>query len=147
MTKRLSVLVLAASAFVLAATANSGGYRYGVSDQAFYTAAVIKDLHPSYYPRDTTLLEAESRLMLSDQIAAGLSRTLGVDLPPLYLALYLVTLLTLFAAGLAVSRAAGLSWWATGAFLVLLTFRHRIARTGANSLEGYMHPQIGRAHV
>ncbi len=39
-------------------------------------------------------------------------------------------------------RAFGASWLATGAFLALLTLRHRIARTGANSIEGYMHPRM-----
>ena len=140
MRQRLG-LTLAAIVFGLAATANSGGYRYGVSDQAFYAAAVIKDLHPSFFPRDTPLLDTQARLMWSDEIVAGLARAFGVELPPLYLALYALTLMGLFVAAIAFARAAGLSWWATAALLVLLTFRHRIAKTGANSLEGYMHPR------
>ena len=128
--------------FAMAATANSGGYRYGVSDQAFYTAAVLKDLNPSLYPRDSGLLDTESGLMWSDQIVAGLSRALNVDLPPLYFALYLTTLVLLFAAAVAFGRAAGMSWWAIAVLIALLTLRHRIARTGANSLEGYMHPRM-----
>lgn len=142
MTRTVLGLILGGAAFVVAATANSGGYRYGVSDQAFYTPAVLKDLHPSLYPRDTALLAAESRLMWSDEIVAGLSRALHVDLPPLYLALYVLTLVALFLGGVAFARGLGLSWWATAAFVILLTFRHRIARTGANSLEGYMHPRM-----
>jgi hypothetical protein len=135
-------LALAALAFVLAATANSGGYRYGVSDQAFYATAIVKDLHPDFFPRDTRLLEVESHLMWSDEIVAALTRGLGLDLPTLALALYLATLVLLFAAAVRFGRAAGLSWWAIAALLVLLTFRHRIAKTGANSLEGYMHPRM-----
>lgn len=79
---RWVVLVVAAILFGLAATANSGGYRYGVSDQAFYASAVLKDLHPSLFPRDTLLLETQSRLQLSDEILAGLSRLTGVEVPP-----------------------------------------------------------------
>lgn len=135
-------LALAAVIFVMAATANSGGYRYGVSDQAFYTAAVLKDADATLYPRDSPLLAAESSLMWSDQIVAGLSRALHVDLPPLYLALYLITLVAMFAGATAFGRAAGMSWWAVAVMLALITFRHRIARTGANSLEGYMHPRM-----
>lgn len=142
MTPRVLGLTLAAAAFVLAATANSGGYRYGVSDQAFYAAAVVKDLHPAFYPHDTPLLDVQSHLMWSDEIVAGLVRGTGVDQPTLYVVLYVCTLALLFAAAVAFGRAAGLSWWAVAALLVLLTFRHRIAKTGANSLEGYMHPRM-----
>jgi len=138
---RWAGLTAAALVFGLLATANSGGYRYGVSDQAFYATAVVKDLHPTFFPRDTPLLAAQSALMWSDEIVAGLARALGVDLPPLFFALYLVTLLLLYAAAIASARAAGLTWWAVAALLLLLTFRHRIAKTGANSLEGYMHPR------
>jgi hypothetical protein len=112
-----------------------------VSDQAFYATAVVKDLHPSLFPRDTPFLETQSRLQLSDEILASLSRLTGADLPPVFLAVYVVTLVLLFAGSVAFARAAGFSWWATSGFLVLLTFRHRIARTGANSLEGYTHPR------
>jgi hypothetical protein len=138
---RWAILAPAALLFALLATANSAGYRYGVSDQAFYATAVVKDLHPSWYPRDTPLLEVEAHLMWSDEILAGLARMTGVDLPPLFLAIYLVTLVTLFASGVAFARSLGCSWWAVAAFLVLLTLRHRISKTAANSLEAYMHPR------
>ncbi len=142
MSRRAVGLTLASLAFVLAATANSGGYRYGVSDQAFYAAAVAKDLNPTLFPRDAGLLAVESHLMWSDEIVAALARWSGLPLPALYLTLYLATLGVLFAAAVRYGRIAGLSWWAVAAFVVLLTFRHRIAKTGANSLEGYMHPRM-----
>lgn len=135
-------LVLAAAAFVLAATANSGGYRYGVSDQAFYATAVVKDLKPALFPRDTRLLDVESKLMWADEIVAGVVRATGGAQPSVYLWLYLASLVLLFAGAVAFGRAAGLSWWAIAALLALLTFRHRISKTGANSLEGYMHPRM-----
>src|SRR4051812_41880254 len=90
------VLLLAAVLFCVGATANSGGYRYGASDQAFYTVAVIKKMHPDFFPRDTALIEAESRLMISDTVIARLAQGLGVDLPPLYFLLYVATLFVLF---------------------------------------------------
>jgi hypothetical protein len=74
-SERTLALVLAAVAFILAATANSGGYRYGVSDQAFYATAVVKELHPNLYPRDTPLLEVESNLMWADEIVGGMPRS------------------------------------------------------------------------
>ncbi len=138
---RWTALAAAAALFALLATANSGGYRYGASDQAFYASAILKDVHPALFPRDTALLQTEAKLQWSDEIVGGLSRGLGVDLPPLFLAIYVLTLLTLFSAAIVYGRAAGFSWWAIATLLVLLTFRHRIAKTGANSLEGYMHPR------
>jgi hypothetical protein len=141
-SERTLALVLAAVAFILAATANSGGYRYGVSDQAFYATAVVKELHPNLYPRDTPLLEVESNLMWADEIVGGMARLLDLDQPTAYLALYVATLGLLFAAAIAFGRSAGMTWWAVAALLLLLTFRHRIAKTGANSLEGYMHPRM-----
>lgn len=141
MTARALGLTLATAAFILLATANSGGYRYGVSDQSFYATAVVKDLHPDFFPRDSRLLSVESHLMWADEIVGGLVRTLHVAQPPVYLAIYLATLGLLFAGAIAFGRAAGLSWWAIAFLLLLLTFRHRIAKTGANSLEGYMHPR------
>jgi len=138
---RAALLWAAAVVFAIAATANSGGYRYGVSDQAFYATAVVKDLHPSLFPRDTRLIDTQAALMWADEIVAALSRATGLDLPALSFWLYVVTLLTLFAAAVRFARTLGYSWWAVAALLVLLTLRHRIAKTGANSLEGYMHPR------
>jgi hypothetical protein len=134
-------LTAGALAFALLATANSGGYRYGVSDQAFYTPAVLKALNPSLYPHDTPLIETQAKLMLSDKLVAALARLVGVDLPPLYFAIYALALLGLYGAAIVFARSQGFSWWVVGLFLVLLTLHHRIAKTGANSLEGYMHPR------
>lgn len=128
--------------FTWLATANSGGYRYGVSDQAFYAAAVLKALDPALFPRDAPLLDVQSRLMWADEIVAGLARATSIDLRALYFILYLGGLAGLAAAAVAFARAARFSPWATALLLVLLTFRHRIAKTGANSLEGYMHPRM-----
>lgn len=135
-------LILGALAFVLLATANSGGYRYGVSDQAFYLPAVDQHLSPGLFPRDTPLLDAQARLIASDELLAGLVRATGTSLPRLAAGLYVLTLLLLFGAAVAFTRALRYSWWAVALFGVLLTVRHRIARTGANSLEGYMHPRV-----
>jgi hypothetical protein len=123
------------------ATANSGGYRFGVSDQAFYLPAVALAGNPDLFPRDRVLLETQTGLMASDDALAWASRVTGLDLPTVFLAAYLITLVVLFVAAVAFARALGLSWWATSAALLLLTLRHRIAKTGANSLEGYMHPR------
>jgi hypothetical protein len=133
---------LGAAAFLLLATANSGGYRYGVSDQAFYATAVVKNLRPASFPRDSRLLDVESGLMLADEIVGTVVRAAGGDQPPVYLALYAATLVLLFTATVRFGRSGGWSMWAIAGALALVTFRHRISKTGANSLEGYMHPRM-----
>jgi hypothetical protein len=46
--------------FILLATANGAGYRYGVSDQAFYIPVVTRSLEPAAFPRDASLIDAEA---------------------------------------------------------------------------------------
>ncbi len=127
--------------FVILATANSGGYRYGVGDQAFYQPATELRLHPELFPRDRMLIESQATLTIVDEVLATTSRVTRLDPPQLFFMLYLVTLVTTFFASAQLARVLGLSETATALFLLLLTLRHRIAKTGANTLEGYMHPR------
>jgi len=66
--------------FALAATANGAGYRYGTSDQAFYIPVVVRALNPAAFPRDAALIDSQGRLMLSDEIIAGIIRVTGLRL-------------------------------------------------------------------
>jgi len=127
--------------FVILATANSGGYRYGVSDQAFHVPAMARQLDATLFPRDRLLLTAQTSRTVGYQLFAVFART-PADLPAAFAGLYLAGLLGLATAVLIYCRALGTSRWALAAGLALLTFRHRIARTGANSLEGYFNPRM-----
>jgi hypothetical protein len=140
--RRVALIGAGAVLFAVLATANSGGYRYGVSDQAYYTAAQAHAADPGLFPRDAPLLSAQSQFMAIDDVIGGVSRTTGVGLPALSLIVYLLTLAMLYAAALSFARALNLSPWAIAAFVLLLTLRHRIPKTGANTLEGYMHPRL-----
>jgi len=133
---------LGALIFFVLATANSGGYRYGVSDQAFYIPAIRKAMDPSLFPRDTPVLEAQGRVILWDGLVAGLTSLLDLSLPKVFFLLYLGGIAALYAGAILLARGAGLSPWATIAFLALLTLRHRIPKTGVNTLEGYLHPRM-----
>ena len=139
---RVVGLILAAVAFVVVATANSGGYRYGVSDQAFYVPAVALRADPSLFARDRAVLEPQMGLWLGDEWLGWVAAATGQNLPALFAALYVVTLVTLAVGGARMASSLGCGPWATGTFLVLLSLRHRIAKTGANSLEGYFHPRM-----
>ena len=139
---RFALAGLALAHFAIVATANSGGYRYGASDQAFYLPAVAAELDPSLFPRDRELLGPHMRLWLGDSLIADLARLTGSGLPQLFLALYGVVLVVLAAGAVRLARSLEFDGWAVAMSLVLLTLRHRIAKTGANTLEGYMHPRM-----
>ena len=93
-------LALAAGAlvFMLLATANSGGYRYGISDQAFYQPAVAISVNPSLFPRDRVVIESQTQLWLGDTLLGWAARLTGGDLPALFAIVYLLTLAALFTA-------------------------------------------------
>jgi hypothetical protein len=135
-------LMVAAGAFLVLATANSGGYRYGASDQAFYEPAIAASADPSLFPRDRAWLNPQTRLWLGDTVFGWIVRAARHDAPAAAAAVYVATLVLLFAAAIAFARSLGASWEAVALFLALLTLRHQITRTGANTLEGYMHPRI-----
>lgn len=132
---------LFAVAFVLLATANSAGYRYAASDQAFYIPAVLRHLDPSLFPADAPLIDSQARLTVVDEAIAALARVTHCGLPYLFLALYLVTLWLLLAGALRVGRHFFADPWTVAALAAALTLRHAIAKTGANTLEGYFHPR------
>lgn len=140
--RSFATIAAGAIAFALAATANSGGYRYGASDQAFYIPAVRQAMDGALFPRDGWLLAAQGRVILWDGLAAGAAGVSNLPLPWIFLLFYLAGLVALYAGGLLIARAAGMSRWATVTFLALLTLRHRIAKTGVNTLEGYLHPRM-----
>jgi len=114
--------------FVILATLNSGGYRYGASDQAFYQPAVTRQLDPSLFPRDTPVLAAQTHLTLADEAIASIVRVTGASVPIVFFALYVVAL-TLFATGAwVIGRHVYAGPWTAVALLAAFTLRHAIAR-------------------
>jgi hypothetical protein len=135
------VFALCLIPFVMLATLNSGGYRYGASDQAFYIPAILEQLDPALFPRDGVVLGAQTRLTTIDELIASIVRATGATLPAIFACLYGLSLL-LFASGswMIGRRMYGSIWTAVG-LLAALTLRHAIARSGTNTLEGYFHPR------
>jgi hypothetical protein len=125
---------------VLAAM-NAAGYRYAASDQAFYIPAIVRQLDPSLFPVTGPLFDAQARLTAIDEIVAGVVRITGVPLQYLFLALYAGTLVLLAAAAVRIGSRLYRTGWAVAALGAALTLRHAIAKTGANTLEGYFHPR------
>ncbi len=127
--------------FIVLCTMNSAGYRYGASDQAFYLPVVTRHFDPTLFPRDGALLNAQGRLTLYDDVVAAIARVTPLTVPHLFFALYLLTLALLCAAALRVGERVFRVRWAPLALAAALTLRHAVAKTGANTLEGYFHPR------
>ncbi len=140
--RRLAILGVGGLLFGLAATLNAGGYRYGAADQAFYIPAILKQLDPTLYPRDWSLIAPQAQYFLIDEIVAAAIRHLGGSIEGWFLAGYLVTTIGLFAALTALGATVFRSPLAVAAFVVAGTLRHRIMKTGVNTLEGYFHPRV-----
>jgi hypothetical protein len=136
-----AALAAAGILFVLLATVNSAGYRYGVSDQAFHVPAVVRALDPAAFPRDRVLLDSQGRFMLFDDAVALAVRTTGLSIEAVFFAGYLATAALLWTGIMLIGRQLLQSPMATLLLGATLTLRHRIPRTSANSIEPYFYPR------
>jgi hypothetical protein len=128
--------------FILLATANGAGYRYGVSDQAFYIPVVEHAISPETFPRDASLIDAQGRLMITDEIIAAVARATSLPLDAIFLAGYLLSVALIGLALVLIGQRVSATPWVVVAILAALTLRHRIPRTSANSFEPYFHPRM-----
>ena len=142
MSSRTAAAIGAVALFVILATLNAGGYRYGASDQAFYVPAVQHHLDPSLFPRDWPMLAAQDRLNAFTPLAAAVAAATGVSIPTLFLAVYFAALAALGAAGWSMAGVLYRRGWTAAALLAALTLRHSVALGAVNTLEGYLHPRL-----
>ena len=140
--QRLLILGAGAVGFGLLLLFNVGGYRYGISDQAFYIPVVLQQMTPDLYPHDASLIAAQDRFFLFDDWFAQLLHATGVSIPTAFLTGYGVTLLLLFGAIISIGRAMYTSWWTVAALAIGMTIRHRIPDTAVNTFESYFHPRV-----
>ena len=133
--------VLSVLPFVVLATANSAGYRYGASDLAFYGPAVMRHLDPELFPRDRPVIDAQAHLTFMDETVGTVARLTTTHLPTLFLGLYLLTLVLLTIGISAIGASLYERRWTVIALLAAMTLRHAITKSGTNSLEGYFHPR------
>ena len=140
-TLRNAALSAGALAFCLLALLNVGGYRYGVSDQAFYIPVVRQGIEPGLFPHDAPLLAVQNRLLAFDDWFAPLVRVTGRNLPGAFFVTWLAGLTLLYAACVMLGRSLYRTWWGVAVLAAALTLRHRIPDTAVNSLEAYLHPR------
>ena len=123
-------------------TANGAGYRYGVSDQAFYIPVVAHAIDPTAFPRDASLIDAQGKLMITDEIIAAIARTTSLPLDLLFFGGYLLSVALIWIALVMIGQRISATPWVTVALAAAFTLRHRIPRTSANSFEPYFHPRM-----
>ena len=140
--RRLALLGIGAVGFGFLAVLNVGGYRYGVSDQAFYIPVVLQHMAPDMYPYDASLITAQDRFFLFDDWFAPILWSTNISMPFAFLIGYAVTLSLLFGAIIAIGRTLYASWWTVAGLAIGLTIRHRIPDTAVNTLEAYFHPRL-----
>ena len=131
-----------ASVFGTLSLLNTGGYRYGASDQAFYIPAMLRHVDPSLFPRDRVLLDVEARFMVFDELMGTVARYAPVSVPHLLFIAYLAMLAALAGSIWVFGRAMCLGPWTAIALVLAMAMRHRIAKTGVNTLEANFHPRM-----
>ncbi len=130
------------TAFAVLAVFNSGGYRYGASDQAFYVPAIMRHVDPNLFPRDRVLIAVQDDLLLINSLLATIVRATALSLAQVLFGAYLLMLLAVAGAGWLFGRALLETRWAAVALVLAMSIRHRVPKTGVNTLEHYFHPRM-----
>jgi len=140
--RRLAVLGLGVVGFGFVLVLNVGGYRYGISDQAFYIPVVLQHMTSDLYPYDAPVIGAQDRFFLFDDWFAPILISTGVSMPTAFLVGQGVTIILLFGAIIAIGSTMYSSWWTVTGLAVAMTIRHRIPDTAVNTFEAYFHPRL-----
>jgi hypothetical protein len=138
--------------FLVLATANGAGYRYGVSDGAAYVPAVLLAENPAAFPRDAPLIRTQGQFFVVDEILALIGRVTGASMESRFFAAYLLAMAAVWVGVILIGSSLYrgpegsaphlTGWWLTIALAAVVTLRHHIPRTSTNSLEPYFHPRL-----
>ena len=129
-------------AFGVLATANGAGYRYGVSDQAAYVPAVVRAGNPAAFPRDALVIDTQGQFFVLDEVLSRIGHVTGASAESLFFGAYLVSLALIWTGVVSIGTRLYPSSWLIAALAAVVTLRHRIPLTSANSLEPYFHPRV-----
>jgi hypothetical protein len=130
------------AAFAVLAVLNSGGYRYGASDQAFYVPAIMRHVDPALFPRDRALIDAQDDLVLVTRVLAAIVAGTGAPVAHVLFVAYLVMLLAIAGAGWMFGREILDTRHGAAALVLAMSIRHRVPKTGVNTLEHYFQPRM-----
>ena len=130
------------TAFGILAVFNSGGYRYGASDQAFYVPAIMRHVDPALFPRDRVLISVQDDLLLVTRLLGTIVTATGATVANVVFGAYLIMLLAVAGAGWLFGRALLATRWGAAALVLAMSIRHRVPKTGVNTLEHYFQPRM-----
>lgn len=129
--------------FLTAAAIVIQGYHPGLEDDAYYLAAIKRDLNPTLFPHDADFFRLQFQATVYDKLIAASIRL--THLPP-DLAIFLwqfAATLAILAACLAIARRCfqkpEAHWSATAAVAALLTIP--VSGTGISLTDQYLHPR------
>ena len=129
-------------AFILVATANGAGYRFGVSDEAAYVPAVMLARNPAAFPHDASLLNTQGQFFIFDNAMGSVARATGASIESLFLLAYLIAIAAVWAGVLLIGSKLYQPRWLTVAFAAVVTIRHHIPRTSVNAIEPYFQSRV-----
>ena len=119
------------------------GYHPGLEDDAYYLAAIKRDLNPTLYPHDADFFRLQFQATIYDKLIAASIRLTHL---PSDVAIFLwqfVTTLAILAACLAIARRCfpkpEAHWAATATVAALLTIP--VSGTGISLTDQYLHPR------
>jgi hypothetical protein len=121
---------------------NAGGYRYGASDQAFYVPAIMRHVDPGLFPRDRALIDAQDDLVLVTRVLAAIVTATRTSVAHVLFVAYVVMLLAIAGAGWIFGREILGTRRGAAALVLAMSIRHRVPKTGVNTLEHYFQPRM-----
>ena len=125
------------AAFALLATLNTAGYRYG-SRWRSTSPSILRQLDGQLFPRDSALLDVQSRLLLFDDLLARATQVIPASLE-VVLCLYLLTLVLFICRAGRVADRLLVSRWPSAAFVAVSPSPSHHDRR--QQLEGSFHPR------
>ena len=140
MTRRRTIALLL---LLTAAAIAIQGYHPGLEDDAYYLAAIKRDLNPALFPHDADFFRLQFQATIYDKLIAASIRI--THLPPdLTIFLWqLAVTLAILAVCLAIARRCfqkpEAHWSATAAVAALLTIP--VSGTGISLTDQYLHPR------
>ena len=136
--RNLALLVLATTLALLVM-----GYHPGLEDDAFYLAAIKRDLNPALFPHDADFFRLQFQATIFDKAIAASVRLSHLPLGVVIFAWQFVTILLILSGCLAIARRCFPSrpaqWTAVALVAVLLTIP--VAGTGISLVDQYLHPR------
>ena len=119
------------------------GYHPGLEDDAFYLAAIKKDLNPALFPHDSDFVTVQFQATIFDKLIAGSVRLTHVPLAWAALIWQFVAIFFVLHGSWRISRRcfsdAPARWAAVGLIAALLTLP--VSGTGINLADQYLHPR------